>query len=171
LLQKHDLPYCVDYITLASVKNQRTDFHRLVRCNILGEITVKKFIFVALMILSYGIQADDTETLTVDRSVSQNIEFSFPNNKNIMPKAGDFEIRNYVLMSNEAGERWSVITLTNLSSGTRALDKEHLLALFADGSRSNPLTHNLTFKGKETKTVTVSFGESKFPILSIYSKN
>jgi len=130
---------------------------------------VVKFLF--LVLLSWGVQAEDTEVLTVDRSVSGNVTLSFPNDNNIKPKVGDFEIVNYVLMSNEVGERWSVITLTNLSSGNRELNPEHLLALFADGSRNNPIGSTFNFKGKETLSVTVSFGQYKFPILSIQTRN
>lgn len=132
---------------------------------------MKKYIVLALMVFSSAIQAEDTEVLNVDRSVANNINLSFPNDNNIKPKAGDFEIVNYVLMSNEKGERWSVITLTNLSSGNRDLEQDHLMALFADGSRKSPLQYKLNFKGKETQSITVSFGEYKFPILSIYSSN
>ncbi|MCJ8297256.1 MAG: hypothetical protein MJK15_22915 [Colwellia sp.] len=132
---------------------------------------MKKYIVLALMVFSSAIQAEDTEVLNVDRSVANNINLSFPNDNNIKPKAGDFEIVNYVLMSNEMGERWSVITLTNLSSGNRDLEQDHLMALFADGSRKSPLQYKLNFKGKETQSITVSFGEYKFPILSIYSSN
>ena len=123
------------------------------------------------MVFSSAIQAEDTEVLNVDRSVANNINLSFPNDNNIKPKSGDFEIVNYVLMSNEMGERWSVITLTNLSSGNRDLEQDHLMALFADGSRKSPLQYKLNFKGNETQSITVSFGEYKFPILSIYSSN
>ena len=132
---------------------------------------MKKYLVLALMVFSSAIQAEDTEVLNVDRSVANNINLSFPNDNNIKPKSGDFEIVNYVLMSNEMGERWSVITLTNLSSGNRDLEQDHLMALFADGSRKSPLQYKLNFKGKETQSITVSFGEYKFPILSIYSSN
>ncbi len=108
--------------------------------------------------------------LTVERSVSSSITLSFSNDNNVKPKVGDFEIDNYVLMSNDIGERWGVITITNLSTGHRELDQEHLLALFADGSRHNPLTYKLNFKGKETQSITVSFGQYKFPILNIYTQ-
>jgi hypothetical protein len=37
---------------------------------------------------------------------------------------------NYALMSNEFGERWSVITLTNLVTGNSNFVQEHLIALF-----------------------------------------
>jgi hypothetical protein len=130
-----------------------------------------KYIAPLLILLSWTTQAEITEALSVDRSVSRSINLSFPNDKNITPKKGDFKIVNYVLMSNEIGERWSVITLTNLSTGNRNLEHEHLIALFADGNRTNPLEYKLNFEGKETQTITVSFGEHKFPILSIYSSN
>ena len=137
---------------------------------------MNKYLFLSLMILSYGAYAKNTdveatEALTVERSVSSDVELSYPNDDNINPKVSDFEVLNYVLMSNEVGERWGVITLTNLSYGRREFDQDHLLALFADGSRTKPLEYKLDFKGNETKTVTVSFGKSKFPILTIYSSN
>ncbi|MBA6399839.1 hypothetical protein [Colwellia sp. BRX10-4] len=129
------------------------------------------YIFPILILFSYAINAEETEVLSVERSVSKNINLSFANDNNIMPKKGDFEIVNYVLMSNVIGERWSVITLTNLATGNRTLDQDHLLGLFADGSRISPLEYKLNFEGKETQSITVSFGKHKFPILSIYSSN
>jgi hypothetical protein len=128
------------------------------------------YVFIALTFVSFTASADD-DVLNVDRSVSKSIQLAFSNDNNITPKKSDFEVINYVLMSNENGERWSVITLTNLSHGERSINQEHLLALFADGSRSEPLTFTSNFKGKETQSLTLSFGENKFPILSIYSSN
>ncbi|ALO34863.1 hypothetical protein CMT41_09145 [Colwellia sp. MT41] len=134
---------------------------------------MRKSLFILLALLSFvsASQAEDTEVLNIDRSVTNTIILSFPNDNNVKPKAGDFEIVNYVLMSNDIGERWGVITLTNLSSGNRELDQDHLMALFADGSRNKPLEYKLNFKGKETQSITVSFGVFKFPILSIYTSN
>ncbi|KXO14005.1 hypothetical protein AKG98_67 [Moritella sp. JT01] len=130
-----------------------------------------KFLLPVLILISWFAQAEGNEALTVDRSVSQDIQLSFPNDYDIDPKRGDFEIVNYVLMSNDVGERWAVITLTNLSSGNREFNNEHLIALFADGSRMSPLQYKLNFRGRETQSITVSFGEHKFPILSISSSN
>jgi len=124
-----------------------------------------------LILLSCSSKAENSEILSVERAVPKSIHLSFPNDKNIKPQKGDFKIVNYVLMSNEAGERWSVITLTNIATGNRSLHQDHLIALFADGSRINPLEYKLNFKGKETQSITVSFGKNKFPILSIYSSN
>jgi len=132
---------------------------------------VFKFLLPVLILISWFAQAEDNEALTVDRAVSQNIQLAFPNDYNVVPKRSDFEIVNYVLMSNDVGERWAVITLTNLSSGNREFNNEHLIALFADGSRMSPLQYKLNFRGRETQSITVSFGEHKFPILSIYSSN
>ena len=61
--------------------------------------------------------------------------------------------------------------MTNQSSGRRELEAKHLVALFADGSRHNPTEFKRTFKGNETQSITLNFGESKFPILSIYTRN
>ncbi|KGJ97369.1 hypothetical protein [Colwellia psychrerythraea] len=130
-----------------------------------------KYLLPILVLIPWLTQAEAIEVLTVDRSVSKNLQLSFPNDNNIKPKKSDFEIINYVLMSNEVGERWSVITLTNLSSGNREFTHDHLIGLFADGSRISPLEYKLNFKGQETQSITVSFGVHKFPILSIYSSN
>ncbi len=73
-------------------------------------------------------------------------------------------------MSNELGERWAVITLKNSSSGSRVLEHGHLMAIFANGKRKSPRKFKLNFKGDETQSITVSFGESKFPVLSVYSR-
>lgn len=118
---------------------------------------------------TFSAQAD--EVLNVDRALASNIHLSFPNEKDIAPKDSDFAILNYVLMSNEVGERYAVITLVNTSSGTRSLEQDHLIALFADGSRKAPTAEKLNFKGNETQSITVSFGTSKFPILAVYSSN
>ena len=142
--------------------------------NLLGnkkELTVNKAFVIILLMLSWSTQADSIKALNVDRAVSNSMHLSFANDSNITPKKGDFKITNYVLMSNEEGERWAVITLTNLSSGNRELGEEHILALFADGSRFMPMEFKLGFKGNETQSVTVSFADYKFPILSVYSSN
>lgn len=128
-----------------------------------------KTLLPLLAIFSFSSQATGTEALTVDRSLSNQLHLSFPNDRDIKPKESDFKIINYVLMSNELGERWSVITLTNTSSGNRMLEQHHLMALFADGKRRSPLAYKLPFEGNESQSITVSFGESKFPILSLYS--
>jgi len=121
------------------------------------------------MFMVFTISANETDVLIVDRVVSKNLELAFPNDKNLKPKPSDFELVNYVIMSNELGERWAVLTLTNTSRGNRTLEHDHIMAMFADGERKNPLELKLNFEGKETQSITVSFGESKFPILSISS--
>jgi len=122
---------------------------------------------LALTFITFISNAAETEVLTVDRIISKNLELAFPNDKNLKAKPSHFELMNYVLMSNELGERWAVLTVTNTSSGNRMLEQGHLMALFADGERKNPLEFTLNFEGSETQSITVSFGESKFPILSI----
>ena len=134
-----------------------------------------KALVLIFIVFSSAVAANISNTLSnvlnVDRAIPSSIHLSFPNDNKITPKKSDFTILNYVLMSNNEGERWAVITLTNLSSGNRELNQEHLLALFADGSRLTPIEFKLGFKGSETQSVTVSFAEHKFPILSVYSSN
>lgn len=126
-----------------------------------------KIIFSVLLLLSFSIKANETEMLTVDRVVPNNLELVFPNDRGIKPKPSDFKLVNYVVMSNELGERWAVVTVSNSSTGTRTLENGHLMALFADGQRKIPKAFKESFSGNETLSITVSFGENKFPILSI----
>ncbi len=128
-----------------------------------------KRLATSLVFLSLSSYAIDNDVLTVDRSVSKNIQLSFPNEQNIKPKESDFEVLNYVLMSSETGERWSVITIENTASGNRSLEHNHIMGLFADGSRFVPQENKLQFEGGEVQSITVSFGEYKFPILAIYT--
>ncbi|MDO6463005.1 hypothetical protein Q4513_02320 [Pseudoalteromonas carrageenovora] len=124
-----------------------------------------------LLVLCANVFAAQNNVLNVDRAIPKSMHLSFPNDNNITPKKSDFSILNYVLMSNEEGERWAVITLTNLASGKRELNQEHILALFADGSRLTPSEFKLGFNSDQTQSVTVSFAEHKFPVLSVYSSN
>ena len=126
-----------------------------------------KFIFLAALLLSFHSYASESEVLTIDKVVSKNFELAFPNDDNAKPKSSDFELVNYVAMSNLIGERWAVLTLTNTSSGNRTLEQQQIMALFADGSKGYPSALKLNFSGQETQSITVSFGENKFPILSV----
>jgi hypothetical protein len=130
-----------------------------------------KIWILMLVILSFSALANSEKVINVDRAIPSSLHLAFPNDANITPKKGEFEVLNYILMSNNEGERWAVITLTNLSSGNRELNEDHLLALFADGTRLPPQPFKLSFKGNETQSVTVSFAEYKFPILNVYSSN
>ncbi|MBB1448877.1 hypothetical protein H5156_17335, partial [Pseudoalteromonas sp. SG41-6] len=80
---------------------------------------MSKALIIILMMFSWATQADTINALNVDRAVPNSMHLSFANDSNIAAKKGDFKIINYVLMSNEEGERWAVITLTNLTSGNR----------------------------------------------------
>ena len=134
-------------------------------------INMIKAWILMLVILSSSVLANTENVINVDRAIPNSLHLAFPNDANITPKKGDFNVLNYILMSNNEGERWAVITLTNLSTGNRELNEDHLLALFADGTRLPPQPFKLSFKGNETQSVTVSFAEYKFPILSVYSSN
>ena len=130
---------------------------------------LKKMLLV-LLVCSLTSYADDT-TLSIDRAVSGGVELAFPNEQNMQPEQSDFEVKNFVLMSNDVGERWAVVTLTNQASGRRTLTHKHLMAIVADGQRVIPIEFMQSFKANETLSVTITFGASKFPLLSIYSRS
>ena len=131
---------------------------------------MKEWITLFGLFVASGAFASQSEVINVERVVTEELKIAFPNDKNIRAQASDFEIKNYVMMSNEKGERWAVLTLTNESTGTRSLEQYHLLATFADGERRSPNEFKLNFQGRETQSVTVNFGENKFPILTIQTE-
>ena len=130
-----------------------------------------KFIMLTIGLLSSGMAMAVDDVLTVDRSVSGSFQSSFPNENNIQPDISDFKVLNSVLMSNEAGERWAVITVENLASGQRTLNQNQLMALFANGERLTPHIFKRRFLANEILSITLTFGEHKFPILEIYPRN
>jgi len=124
-----------------------------------------------ILVLLVSPFAHASEILTVDRVITKDMQLFFPNERKLSPKLSDFKVLNYVLMSNELGERWAVITMKNLSHGNRSLEASQMMALLADGSRHAPLEYQLNFKGNQTQSITVGFGQHKFPVLSIYTNN
>ncbi|NRB23722.1 hypothetical protein [Shewanella sp.] len=111
-----------------------------------------------------------SDVFSVDRIVSNDVELNFTNDGDIQPKISDFIVVNYILMSNEKGDRRAVVTLENQSSGSRIFKSDQLMALMGDGGRLSPLTYKQKFKRGESISMTLSFGNNKTPILQIYTR-
>ncbi|MFK3864585.1 hypothetical protein [Pseudoalteromonas rhizosphaerae] len=133
--------------------------------------------FMLLAVITGGLscfaaQAND-EVLSVDQVALQGMPFSFENDAKVRPKNSDFSVVNSVLMSSEQGRRVAVVTIRNDASGSRILQAEHIMALFADGRRVAPisLAENIKLEDGEQRSLTLSFGEDNFPILSIFTSN
>lgn len=139
--------------------------------SIVGVFYVNKYIVAVLLCLSFSTFAEENETLNIEQVVSDRVELAFPNEDNIEPDLSDFTVKNYILLSNDLGERWVVVTLKNESSNHRTLTEKHLLSTLANGEHIFPADFSQTFKGKEVMSVTINFGLNKFPILSIQSRN
>ncbi|WP_016954263.1 hypothetical protein [Catenovulum agarivorans] len=128
-----------------------------------------RWMFLSLSIFSSAAVADK-ESLSIETRPPANIELAFPNESNIQPDVSDFAILNFVPMSNEQGERWVVITVTNTANGRRTLNHNHVMALVANGSRIHPQELAQSFLAKETLSIVVNFGQSKFPLLDVYAR-
>lgn len=130
-------------------------------------------LFTVLLLLSmFSVAiADEHNALRVERVIDHDIELSFSNDAGIHPSKSDFKILNYILLSNDLGDRFATVTLKNTSSGNRIFGNKQLMGLFANGKRLSPLEREITFEGKEVLTFTVSFGRSKFPVLQVYTRN
>lgn len=129
-------------------------------------------LLLAGLLLSTPLHANN-EVLSVDRGSLQGMEFMFENDAKITPKASDFTIKNAVMMSSEGGTRVAVVTIRNDASGSRILQAEHVMALFADGTRLSPtsVVDNLKLEDGEQRSITLSFGSNSFPILAVYTSN
>ena len=110
-------------------------------------------------------------SLSIDRTVIGSSELQFANDKNIYPKASDFQVLNYVLMSSNTGERWATLTLRNTADGSRQFASDHIMALFANGKRHKPSHVKRSFKAGQILTFSLNFGSNKFPLLEIYTRN
>lgn len=134
-----------------------------------GMVKMPKLLLLLVTTLSFALVGKE-DILTLDRVVPHGLELSFPNDENIAPEISDFEVKNTILMSNENGERFAVVTIKNVSSGSRTLNHNHLMAQVTNGARINPQPFKHAFKGNETVSITIGFGESKFPLLTVYTR-
>jgi len=137
---------------------------------VIKEWQLAKSLSMALLCVAFSASCAANDALSIDQTPIHTMDLAFPNENNVQPSLGDFGIKNHVLMSNDEGERWAVVTIENEASGRRTLTNKHLLAILANGERIHPNDFSESFDGKEMKSVTMSFGYSKFPILSIYSR-
>ena len=134
----------------------------------------KKALLLSLLAVAassaFASNYNENDALSIDKAITKDIDFQFPNDDNIYPDSSDFQVINYVTMSNEQGTRRVTVTLHNSSSGNRIFVSEQIMALFANGDRLSPIETKMTFKGKETQTITLNFGTHHYPILSVYTR-
>ena len=126
----------------------------------------------ALLTGAFSAQANaNDEILSVDPVSLSGGAFAFENDAKRYPKQSQFSILHSVMMSSESGRRLAVVTIENKASGSRILQADHIMALFADGSRLNPLTFDEGIKldDGEKRSLTLSFGENEYPILAVYT--
>ena len=128
-------------------------------------------ILLTLQTNSYGEGYSNNEILSIDEPTPKIINLKFPNENNIEAKISEFQLTSSILMSSRTGERWATLTIKNNSSHQRLLDKEHIVAIFANGETRNPTQAKLQFTGNEEITIIINFGESKFPILRVGVRN
>ncbi|MCF2917593.1 MULTISPECIES: hypothetical protein [Pseudoalteromonas] len=112
----------------------------------------------------------NTSVLSVDPITPGNV-FAFENDARRYPKQSEFSIVHSVSMSSESGRRLAVVTVENKASGSRILQADHIMALFADGRRLHPLAFDEGIKldDGEKRSLTLSFGENEYPILAVYT--
>ncbi len=134
----------------------------------------KKIMLLALLAFQSNTNAEcysQGVILTIDKSIPESINLEFSNASDLEPKIGEFKVLSSILMSNTTGERWATVTIKNQSSHQRLLDREHIIAIFANGEKRNPIQAKHKISGDEEITIIINFGESKFPILRVSIRN
>ena len=133
-------------------------------------ITTLTIVIYLAMAIKVAASQEPGEHLILDTHVVNSEVINFPNDDEIYPDKSDFKIIHLVTMSNELGERWATVTINNQSAGRRVFKPAHIMALFADGSRRAPIHKESVFDGHESISMTLFFGQNKFPILSIMTR-
>lgn len=110
------------------------------------------------------------DVLTPDEHIIGQELIQFDNPQRIFPAKSNIKLIHSLMMSNNQGERWATVTLTNQSQGRRTLDHKQLLAVFADGSRHFAAPFVVDFEAKQTLTHIVKFGHHKFPIIRLVTR-
>jgi len=96
----------------------------------------------------------------------ENFYFDIKEYERLKPRPNDFELIEFAPMSSKHGERWAMVTLRNTAKGRRFFKREYLVATFANKHQAYPgASLNDEIDGEETRTITVSFGTYKFPII------
>lgn len=127
--------------------------------------------FLAFLNNAQADRYSQNEILTIDGSIPETVNLEFSDEDNLVPKIGEFKVLSSILMSSPSGERWATVTIKNTSPHQRLLDREHIIAVFANGERRNPIHAGHKFSSKEETTMIINFGLSKFPILKINVRN
>ncbi|MCZ4253724.1 hypothetical protein [Pseudoalteromonas shioyasakiensis] len=131
---------------------------------------MKRILLLCAAVFATSGQAN-TDVLSVDPVMLSGSAFSFENDAKRYPKQSKFSIVHSVLMSSESGRRLAVVTIENKASGSRILQADHIMALFADGRRVHPQSFDEGIKldDDEKRSLTLSFGENEYPILAVYT--
>ncbi len=126
---------------------------------------------VIMVLINNPAFAETSENLMIDHTVPNSQSIEFPNDEKHFPEKSDFKIIHSIQMSNENGERWATLTLSNTSSGRRIFKPDHILATFANGDYRHPHTGEQPFEANETITLTLYFGKNKFPLIKVATRN
>ncbi|MFL0804131.1 MAG: hypothetical protein K6L81_10440 [Agarilytica sp.] len=133
---------------------------------------MKRLILAGLLITFSTLTFADSyeagdKTLFFDQPSSAIQHQEFNDLNPLEPDKNDFQIIETSRLSNNLGERWALITVKNNASGQRILKNAHVIATYADGSRSTAKNLKATLTGGELLTQTVFFGTHKFPIIKV----
>ncbi|HBC58369.1 MAG TPA: hypothetical protein DCZ03_14510 [Gammaproteobacteria bacterium] len=132
-------------------------------------LRVKFSMLVALYPLLFGaVQAQDSVMMfsIEPRSVMMS-PLNFPETDGATADASNFEIKDYLLLSNGLGERRAVVTLINTATGQRILEGRQISARFANGDSRNAIGLSQKFSSQEHLTLNINFGRHIYPIMSI----
>lgn len=126
------------------------------------------FFFTPIIIAS---GFDATDIFSYDVVVPSRDKHAFYTGENVDPARSDFSVVSQLFLSNEKGNRLAVVSFKNLSSGTRTLSRNDIIAVLANGDKVFPGNVNFELLGGDEKSTAIDFGYQIFPILYVYTRN
>ena len=124
------------------------------------------------LVLNQSLQAlDPGQALTFDRYVIDPAELFFEEDSKIRPDKSFINLRNFRPMSNIHGERYAMVTVQNQLNSKQNLDPEEFVGVFADGTHRHPKDFEISINPARTRTFTLDFGKSRFPLVKIVINN
>lgn len=130
---------------------------------------IKFALAIVLFPLMIGsVQAQDSlTTFSIEPGTPTLSPLNFPETDDDAAEPSDFEIKEYLLLSNGIGERRAVVTLYNTANGQRILKSNQISAQFANGDTRHAIGLSQKFSAQEHLTLNITFGQHIYPILSI----
>ncbi len=120
---------------------------------------------------SFLVAEPSYEALFFDQPIAEELKLQYEEAEKERPQRSEFQIVDSAFLSNEIGERWALVTIHNLSSENRTFDEDQIAGILANGTIRKPLSIKRIVRGRDSQSVMLNFGPSKYPLVRVYTRN